>query len=623
MTGPIYPVFLVDQTTGDYILDGAGEKQYDDGGLHSRPINQGRNAIAELNWNSDEYKRNNLGNRVFATFTLMDGLTATINANVDIQNYQYKGYENPEIGDGAPTARMDEARYTRTSVNFNQLINYEKTFNEVHNFSALLGHEAYSRTYTYQRGFKNQFIVTGIYELNNFVNTSSNYTYTTDKRTEGYFGRLKYNYDNRYYIEGSYRRDGSSAFAEDVRWGDFFSVGASWRLSEEAFMTSLAWVDNLKVRASYGEVGNDNIGSYGYQALYGTRPNATSPGIRWETVGNAALTWEVNRTFDAAVDFALFNRVNGSLEWYYRKSDDLLYEMPLPLTMGLLDQPRNIAALFNSGLEININGDIVRNDNIRWNLSLMGSTIRNEITSIPEPFISGTKRWAEGYSIYDFYLRKFYDVDPEDGATRFHVWEDVTDEEGNVTGTQLAYDANGDPVLTKDQNDAGFGYVGASAFPDLQGSIGNTFTFKGFTLSALLTYSLGGEMLDGIYQDMVSSVPGESYHPDVQNSWKNPGDVTDFPRLQYSNANLYATSDYFLISSNYLNIRNVTLSYDFPRQMLRSWGLGQLTAFVTGENLHMFTARKGMNPTYNFSGTSSVFAYAPSRSVIIGLNVQF
>mgnify|MGYP006285093411 FL=1 len=623
MTGPIYPVFLVDQTTGDYILDGAGEKQYDDGGLHSRPINQGRNAIAELNWNSDEYKRNNLGNRVFATFTLMDGLTATINANVDIQNYQYKGFENAEIGDGAPTGRMDEARYTRTSINFNQLINYEKTFNEVHNFSALLGHEAYSRTYTYQRGFKNQFIVTGIYELNNFVNTSSNYTYTTDKRTEGYFGRLKYNYDNRYYIEGSYRRDGSSAFAEDVRWGDFFSVGASWRLSEEAFMTSLAWVDNLKVRASYGEVGNDNIGSYGYQALYGTRPNATHPGIRWETVGNTALTWEVNRTFDVALDFALFNRVNGSLEWYYRKSDDLLYEMPLPLTMGLLDQPRNIAALFNSGLEININGDIVRNDNIRWNLSLMGSTIKNEITSIPEPFITGTKRWAEGYSIYDFYLRKFYDVDPEDGATRFHVWEDIEDEEGNVTGTQLAYDSNGDPVLTKDHNDAGFGYVGASAFPDLQGSIGNTFTFKGFTLSALLTYSLGGYMIDGIYQDMVASVPGESYHPDVENSWRNPGDVTNFPRLQYSNSSLYATSDYFLISSNYLNIRNVTLSYDFPSQMLRSWGLGQLTAFVTGENLHMFTARKGMNPTYNFSGTSSVFAYAPSRSVIIGLNVQF
>lgn len=624
MTGPIYPVYLVDQATGDYILDGAGKKQYDDGGLHSRPINQGRNALAELNWNSDTYKTNNFGNTFFATFTIMDGLTATVNTTVDIQNYQYKGYENPLIGDGAPTARMDESRYIRTSTNFNQLINYEKTFNEVHNFSALIGHEAYSREYTYQRGFKNQFIVTGIYELNNFVNTSSNYSYTTDKRTEGYFGRLKYNYDNKYYIEGSYRRDGSSAFHRDVRWGNFFSVGGSWRVSEELFMRDISYIDNLKIRASYGEVGNDNIGTYGYQALYGTRPNATSPGIRWEDVGNNALTWEVNKTFDVALDFSLFNRLNGSVEWYNRKSDDLLYSMPLAPSMGLLEQPRNIAALFNRGLEIHLDGDIVRSNDFRWNMSIMASTLTNEITSIPDPFIDGTKRWAEGHSIYDFYLRKFYDVDPADGATRFHVWEDILDADDNPTGeTQLAYGTDGEPVLTKDHNDAGYGYVGASAFPDLQGAIGNTFTYKGFTLSTLLTYSLGGQMLDGIYQGMMSSVAGESYHPDVANAWRNPGDITDVPRLQYSNSSLYATSDHFLISSDYLNIRNVTLSYAFPKNIVNRWGVGALTAFVTGENLYMFTAREGLNPTYNFSGTQNVFAYSPSRSVIIGLNLQF
>ncbi len=571
MTAPIYPVYLVDQTTGDYILDGAGQKQYDDGGLHSRPINQGRHAIAELNWNSDDYKRNNLSNRVFATFTIIDGLTATINATADLNNYQYKGYENPKIGDGAPTARMDESRYTRTSVNFNQLLNYEKTINEVHNFSALVGHESFARDYTYQRGFKNQFIVTGIYELNNFVNTSTNTSYTTNYRIEGYFARLKYNYDNKYYVEGSYRRDGSSNFSRDVRWGNFYSVGGSWRISQENFMSNLEWIDNLKLRASYGEVGNDNIS--GYQALYGTYPNGTSPGIRWEEVGNAALTWEVNRTSDVALDFSLYNRFNGSVEWYYRKSDELLYDMPLPLSMGLLSQPRNIASLFNSGFEINIGADVVRKNDFRWNINLMGSTNKNEITFIPDPFINGTKRWANGHSLYDFYLRKFYDVDPTDGATRFHVWEDVLDGDGNPTGeTKLAYDVNGDPVLTKNHNAAGYGYVGASAFPDLQGSITNTLSYKGFTFSVLLTYSLGGEMLDGTYQGLLDAVPGESLHPDVAKSWRNPGDITDFPRLQYSNSALYATSDFFLISSNYLNIRNLTLSYDVPKSMLKQLG---------------------------------------------------
>lgn len=623
MTAPIYPVYLVDQATGDYILDGAGEKQYDDGGLHSRPINQGRHTIAELNWNSDDFKRNNLSNRVFATFTILDGLTATFNASVDVQNYQYKGYENPKIGDGAPTARMDESRYTRTSTNFNQLINYEKTFNEVHSFSALIGHEAYERVYTSQRGFKNQFIVTGIYELNNFVNTSTNTSYTTTKAVEGYFGRLKYNYDNKYYIEGSYRRDGSSSFHKDVRWGNFYSVGGSWRISQEEFLSSLAWVDNLKLRASYGQVGNDNIS--GYQALYGTRPNASHPGIRWESVGNEALTWEVNTTFDVALDFSLFNRLNGSVEYYHRKSDDLLYSMPLPISMGLLSQPRNIASMFNSGLEINLSGDIVRTNDFRWNLNLMGSTLTNEITSIPEPFVNGSKKWSEGHSIYDFWLRKFYDIDPDDGATRFHVWDDILDDDtGEVIGTELAYDeVTGEPVLTKDRNDANYGYVGASAFPDLQGSILNTFTYKGFTLSALLTYSLGGQMLDGIYQGMLGAVPGESFHPDVMNSWRNPGDISDFPRLQYSNPNLYATSDYFLISSDYLNIRNITISYDVPQQLLNSWGVNGLSVFVTGENLYMFTARESLNPTYNFSGGSSVYAYQPSKSIILGLNLTF
>lgn len=624
MTAPIYPVYLVDQATGDYILDGAGEKQYDDGGLYSRPINSGRNAIAELNWNSDDYKRNNVGNRTFARFIIIDGLTATINIGADIQNYHYKGFENAEIGDGAPTGRMDEVRYTRSTINFNQLVNYEKTFNEVHNFSALVGHESYSRNYTRQRGFKNQFIVSGIYELNNFVNTSTNTSYTTNKTTEGYLARLKYNYDNKYYIEGSYRRDGSSAFAQDVRWGNFYSVGGSWRISQEQFISSVNWIDNLKLRASYGEVGNDAIGNYGYQALYDTYPNASSPGIRWNTVGNTALTWEVSKTFDVAVDFAFVERLRGSIEWYNRKSDDLLYSMPLSPSMGLLEQPRNIAAIVNSGVEINLDGDVISTNDFRWNLSLMGSTVKNEITSIPEPFVDGSKRWSEGHSVYDFWLRKFYDVDPEDGATRFHVWEDVEDEAGEATGeTMLGYDENGDPVLTKDADDAGYGYVGASAFPDLQGSIGNNFTFKGFTLNVLLTYSLGGQMLDGIYQGMLGSTAGESYHPDVQNSWMNPGDVTDFPRLQYANSDLYATSDYFLISSDYLNIRNVTLSYDFSKKLMDNWGMGQLSVFVTGENLYLFTAREGLNPTYNFSGTQSVFAYNPSRSIMFGFSLQF
>ena len=187
----------------------------------------------------------------------------------------------------------------------------------------------------------------------------------------------------------------------------------------------------------------------------------------------------------------------------------------------------------------------------------------------------------------------------------------------------MAYDESGEPVLTEDHNKAEYGYVGASSLPDVQGSIGNNFMFKGFTLSTLLTYQLGGKMLDGIYQGMLDATQGESFHPDVHNSWMNPGDVASFPRLEYTNSSLYATSDFFLTSSDYLNIRNVTLSYEFPKAMIEKWGLGQLRVFATGENLYMFTARKGLNPAFNVQGTQSVFAYSPSRSIIFGFNLQF
>ena len=157
----------------------------------------------------------------------------------------------------------------------------------------------------------------------------------------------------------------------------------------------------------------------------------------------------------------------------------------------------------------------------------------------------------------------------------------------------------------------------------MQGSIGITFTYKGFKLSSLLTYSLGGHMLDDIYQGMLGAVPGEAFHPDVKNSWMEPGDITDFPRLQYSNSDLYATSDYFLISSNHLNIRNITLSYDLPQSLLNSWKMDGFSVFVTGENLYIFTARESLNPTYSFSGGPGSQSYQQSRSVIIGVNVQF
>lgn len=626
--GAIYPVYMVDPATGNYILDAAGEKQYDLGGgyskynINSRPAgaNPGRHIIAELDFNSNETLTNNISNRTFAEFTIMKGLSLSTNVSIDINNLKDAEFENQIVGDGAPTGRYNQTRYVRTVKNWNQLLNYQNTFANNHNVEFLLGHESFDRHYSEMYGMKTQLIVEGIYEFDNFVTPTSLSGYSSDKRTESYFSRLNYNYKDKYYFSASYRRDGSSVFHKDVRWGGFYSVGASWRVSEESFIKNLGWVDQLKVRSSYGQVGNDNIGSfYAYQALYATLPNAEAPGLDWSKIGNSELTWESNNSFDVAVEFNLFNnKLHGLFEFYKKDSKDLLYDQPLVPSMGLSSQPRNIATLYNQGLEISLGSTVVKNRDYLWDINLQMSTVKNEITEIPDPFVSGSKRWDVGHSIYDYYLYDYYGVNAETGAALYHVWK--SDESG-VTSPQ--YNENGDPVLSEKYTDSEKGYTGDSAIPDLFGSLINTVKYKNFQLDFMFTYSLGGKILDYNYADLMNEGDyGNAIHKDQLNGWRKAGDVTDIPRLEYGNSNINPTSDRWLTDASYLALKNVNISYSFNQKKIKDFGIKELKVFATGENLFMMTARKGMDPQEAFSGTTSN-VYLPSRVFSLGVNVSF
>ncbi|MCU4157815.1 TonB-dependent receptor [Carboxylicivirga sp. A043] len=630
--GPIYPVYIVDPTTGDYILDEyTGEKQYDLGGgysqygINARPsgANNGRHIAAELDYNFNETKRNNLSNRSFAEFTIIDGLKVSTNIGLDIQNYTKKEYENDVVGDGAPSGRFNETRYTRTVINWNQLINYTTSINEVHNIEVLLGHESYDRNYTNMYGMKSNQTVTNTYEFDNFVTPTSLSGYSYDKKNEGYLGRFKYNYMNKYYFEGSYRRDGSSVFHQDERWGGFYSVGATWRMDQEAFIQSINWIDQLKLRASYGQVGNDRLGTnvadfYAYQALYGFRPNAGAPGLYWSTVGNDALTWESNNSFDAAVEFTVLNnRLSGSLEFYKKTSEDLLYDMPLPLSMGLNSQPRNIATMYNQGFEIGLSGTIIKNHAFNWDMDIQASTVKNEITEIPDPFINGSKRWSKGHSVYDYWLYDYAGVDPDNGAALYNVWEE---EDGKMV---QQFDAEGNAVTTTSYSAAGKRYTGDSSIPDLFGSISSAFSYKGFDLNVLMTYSIGGKILDYNYASLMhGGTYGRALHVDQKDGWRQEGDNTDIPRLENGNSNINPTTDRWLTDASYLALKNINLSYTFRQQAVKDFGISQLKVFATAENLFMLTERKGMNPQEAFSGTTSN-VYLPSRVVSFGVNVSF
>jgi TonB-linked SusC/RagA family outer membrane protein len=628
--GAVYPVWIVDDATGQFALDAAGERIFDRGegyneyGISPRPQSPGRHAIEEAILNDISDSENAYGFRSYAEFSVpwVDGLKARITYSRDYQDRILKDYENAEVGDGQPTARYSEDRSRRIIQNFNQIITYDKTIADVHNIGLTLGHESFERTFTANDAFVTTQVAQGIYEFDNFSVPVSVGGATTDKTLEGYFARLNYDYKNKYYLSLSARRDGSSVFSKDVRWGTFYAVGASWRVSEESFMSGVSFVDNLKFRASYGEVGNDNLGDfYISQARYQLTSNAGNPAITLSDLGNEALTWETIENFDVAVDFAVLNsRIDGTVEYFRRNSTDLLYNVPIALSNGLNAIPDNIADMYNSGLEVSLTGQILRNPTgFNWSLTGLLTTLKNEITNIPDPFQDGSKRWDVGRSRYDFYIYHSAGVDPETGDQLYYVFEDDPETGNGVP----VLDPEGNQETTNDWTETARAFTDDSSIPDFIGSISNSFSYKGLSLNVLFTFSQGGKILDNGYSAMMSSGDfGESHHVDQLKAWKQAGDVTTVPRLENGNSlQVQTQSTRFLTDASFMSLRNVNLSYTFNKRMLDNLGLSNLSMFVSGENLWFKSARQGLNPQYNLAGTGSGNDYNPNRILSVGLNI--
>ncbi len=625
--GSIYPVYVNDQQ-GNLVLDESGEPIFDAGegyseyNIGSRPINQGRHALQELLLNDERFKGNTYGFRLFSDMRILDGLTLTLNYGRDINEGIAKEYENNIIGDAQPTGRYSEDRFRRQVENFIQLLNYNKSFNGGHNIDITLGHESFDRNYSENNALAIDQTAEGIYEFANFATPIRVGGFTTDKRIEGYFARANYNFSEKYYLSVSARRDGSSVFSTDSRWGTFYSVGASWRLDQEPFVQNISFIDRLKLRASYGEVGNDDLGDFFLsQPRYSLTSNAGNPGIWWSDIGNANLQWETVESFDVALEFSLFNNfLDGSIEYYRRNSSDLLYDLPIALSNGLNSFPNNIGDMYNSGWELGLNANLIAKNEFRWAVRLQASTFKNEITSLPDPFINGSKRWAEGRSRYDFFILHTAGVDPETGDQLFYMYE--IDEDGESIPV---LDDQGTHVTTNDWEETERAYTGASSIPDLLGSVSNSFYFKGFSLNFLITYGLGGDILDNGYSAMMhTGTYGRSMHPDILNAWRQPGDITDVPRLENGNVDLVRTqSTRFLTDASFLSLRNVNFGYTFDNNITSRIGVQNLRLSVTGENLYLITKRDGLDPQYNLAGTPAGNDYNPARIISFSLNANF
>lgn len=630
--GPIYPVFAHDMTTGAFLLDANGQKFWDLGnmgglrGVPNRPSGgfAGRHTLAETSLNEQNFRRTVVSARNYVDITFLKDFKFTNNLSVDFENQYNASYENTLVGDGAPAGRASREFGSTTGFVMSQILNYGKRFGN-HRVDALGGHESFNQLEQGQRGFRQGQSLSGNTELNNFTIINAATSYLDRYRIESYFSRLNYDYQGKYFVSGSIRRDGNSRFASESRWGTFWSVGGGWNLDKENFLKNVSWLNVLKLRSSYGVVGvADGIGFYAYQGLYNFSNNANEPGIVQSQVAflNRELTWETSKQFDIGLDFSILkNRITGSIEFYNRNSADLLFAVPQPLSSGALTINKNTATMYNRGIELQLTGDVVRSKDFVWNMNVNLSTVTNRITKMPESvpeFITGTKKYSVGSSIFDYWLRGYYGVDPTDGAALY-----VAQNTKPGPTVRLINNKSGsvDTVTTAIAN-AKFDTQGTS-IPDLYGSFTQSITFKQFTLSALFTFQLGGKTYDGLYQGLMSAgTYGAALHVDVLNRWQKSGDVTDVPRMDQGRVTDFnAQSSRWLIDASYLNIRTLNLSYNLPKSLVSKMKVNNGQFFVSVENVAFFSKRTGMNNQQAFSGVTSN-AYPPARVFTAGFTLN-
>ncbi len=629
--GPIYSPYLHD-ASGANVYDVNGDKVFDITTTRGGDAYTGRHTILENLLNTNYNKYYNVATRFMTEIRLMKDLYLTSNVGYDTRNRTNRGYTNKILGDAAPAGAASRTNSTRQTITWNQLLNYHKKFGS-HDLEVLLGHESNKMIFEETYGYKQGQVADNNDDLINFVTPTSLTSFTDKYNKEGVFTRANYNFAEKYLLSGSIRWDASSRFAADTRWSHFWSVGAGWRINKEAFLRDSKFVNELKLRGSYGQVGNDGIldtnddsNYYAYQTLFSLGyNNASEPGVYLGTVADPAITWESNNQKDIALDFGfLQNRISGSVELYKRDTKALLFNVPKPVSAGIPGSiiSQNVGDMYNKGIEIALNVVPVKTENVRWDLFVNASKFKNSVTRLPDgqtEIISGTKKIMVGHSLYDFWLRQWVGVDPANGNGLFLL----DDQYATALNPASDYVYNGVNVTTS-SNRAKYDYSGTS-IPDWYGSFGTNLSVKNFYLNTLFTFAVGGKIYDTNYAQLMSGYPqGIALSSDILNRWQNVGDVTDVPKLTTANAytQYSAASTRWLVDADYLNIRSVTFGYNFSSELIRQFDISSLKLYINGENLWAKTSRKGMEPNESFSGTT-VNRYSPARVLSLGLNVSF
>ena len=621
MIAPIYPIYK-HGADGKILRDANGEGIYDDS--QSRLYAGGMNLIKQnklnVQKNTNYYLTQNARIDVKLPYNLKFSTTATLNGNW----WRWTDLKNPLVGDGqAYGGILDKEVNQSISTNWNQILTWDQTFNDftVH---AMLGHENFSQRWNYLLGEKKGLLDPTLPEFRSAASISDLDSYSREYKVEGFFGQVTADYMDKYYASASLRRDGSSIFHPDHRWGTFWSVGASWRINQEDFLKDVKAIQNLKLRVSYGVQGNDYLYLPGssvraytpYTDLYAISSTGTESIYGPAYKGNKEITWEKNNNLDIGLEFSFWKgAIAGEFDFFTRRTSDMLFNLPIPSTTGFSTMPVNFGNMRNTGFEFNLSSNVYNDEHINVNLGVNGVTYKNKITKLPEKFredgiSSGWRIMKEGGGIYDYYMVKSAGVNPENGEQLYWIWNDDNKQFEKVGGAD--YDSG-----MKNRQ-----YVGSS-LPKLAGGFYVNAAAYGFDFSMQFAYRIGGKVYDANYANLMSAGdPGTNWHKDILNRWTPENTNTDVPRLQSNTQFLSQASDRFLISGSYLSLNNLTLGYTLPKSLLNKVGIQGLRLYFAADNLGLWSKRKGLDPRVSLNGTQNVSVNSAVRALSFGINLN-
>ncbi len=586
------------------------EKPYNEDGSENMNLvsNGGYNPVNYTKEVDRGQKTKSLISTSYLNFQILPYLNFRTTFGIDWKNTRERVYEGEKSLDGQmdgnPIDVQDWRYYKWTSSN---ILTFNKVFAGKHSVDVLAGYEAteYKSDWLYASG-------AGANDDIPYLDAASKDQKVgegaTDYASVSMFGRLNYSFDSKYYLSGSFRRDGSSVFGEDNRWANFWSVGASWKLSGESFMKQWEWINLLKIRASYGTTGNSSISSYASKGLYSNTKYGGEGGSLPSQLGNPKLGWEQSATTNIALDFGFLDRLNGTIEYFWKKTTSLLLADKLSYTSGFTSINRNIGEIMNRGLEFQLSAQIFKHTDFKWTADFNITLPSSEVLSLggEKEIWEGNyqKRRVNGKSFTEWYMADYAGVNPADGMA---MW----------------YDENGG--LTENYAEARYAYMG-SPEPDFYGGFTNTFSWKGLSLSFMFYYTYGGKVkyndryyLEGDGADgLTMNVSREQLK-----RWQKPGDITDVPKPILGNPS--KSRDWYtsrwLDDGSYVRLKNLTLAYDFPKVWTNKIGVERLGIYFKGTNLWTRTNAHTLDPEVGIYGSSSN-VYPNSRSFVFGINIS-